>query len=45
MISENLYVFQDPELASINTAIQDVLDIYASEVMGIKQKETVIKSV
>lgn len=44
MISENLYIFQDPELASINTAIQDVLDIYASEVMGIKQKLYVTQS-
>lgn len=44
LISENLYIFQDPELASINTAIQDVLNLYASEVMGIKQQLYVTQS-
>lgn len=44
LISENLYIFQDPKLASIKTAVQDVLDLYASEVMGIKQQLYVTQS-
>lgn len=44
MISENLYILQDPKLASINTAVQDVLEVYASEVMGIKQELYVTQS-
>lgn len=38
LISENLYIFEEPELKSVKDAIQEVLDIYASEVMGITQK-------
>lgn len=37
-ISENLYIFNEPELASIAKAVQEALDVYAAEVMGIKQK-------
>lgn len=44
MISENLYILQDPKLASINAAIGDVLDLYAREVMGIKQRLYVTQS-
>jgi uncharacterized protein (TIGR02466 family) len=44
MISENLYILQDSKLANINTAVQDVLDVYANEVMGIKQKLYVTQS-
>ena len=38
LISENLYIFEEPELRSIKDAVQDVLDIYAREVMCIPQK-------
>lgn len=44
LISENLYIFELPELASIKQAVQDALDIYASEVMGIPQKLYVTQS-
>ncbi|MBT8077985.1 MAG: 2OG-Fe(II) oxygenase family protein [Gammaproteobacteria bacterium] len=44
LISENLYIFEEPEMASIKNAIQETLDIYASEVMGISQKLYVTQS-
>ncbi|MEM1261005.1 MAG: putative 2OG-Fe(II) oxygenase [Pseudomonadota bacterium] len=44
LISENLYIFNEPELASINEAVQDALDVYASKVMGIKQELYVTQS-
>ncbi len=44
LISENLYIFEEPELKSIKDAVQDALDIYALEVMGIKQKLYVTQS-
>jgi uncharacterized protein (TIGR02466 family) len=44
LISENLYLFEEPELKSIKDAVQDVLDIYAREVMGIPQKLYVTQS-
>lgn len=44
LISDNLYIFEEPELASIKDAVQEALDIYASEVMGIKQKLYVTQS-
>lgn len=44
LISENLYIFEEPELKSINDAVQEALDIYASEVMGIPQKLYVTQS-
>jgi uncharacterized protein (TIGR02466 family) len=43
-ISEDLYIFEHPELASIKEAVQEVLDIYASEVMGINQRLYVTQS-
>ena len=43
-ISEDLYIFDHPELASIKAAVQEVLDIYASEVMGITQQLYVTQS-
>lgn len=43
-ISENLYIFEEPELASIKDAVQEVLDIYAREVLGISQKLYVTQS-
>ena len=44
LISENLYIFEEPELESIKSAVQDALDIYATEVMGITQKLFVTQS-
>ena len=44
LISENLYIFEEPELRSIKDAVQDVLDIYAREVMCIPQKLYVTQS-
>lgn len=43
-ISENLYIFEEPELASIKEAVQEVLDIYARDVMGISQTLYVTQS-
>jgi uncharacterized protein (TIGR02466 family) len=44
LISENLSIFNDPKLASIKKAVQNALDVYASEVMGISQKLYVTQS-
>lgn len=44
LISENLYIFEEPELKSIKVAVQEALDIYAQEVMGIPQKLYVTQS-
>jgi uncharacterized protein (TIGR02466 family) len=44
LISENLYIFEEPELKSIKDAVQQVLDIYASEVMCIPQRLYVTQS-
>jgi len=44
LISENLYIFEEPELKSIKDAVQEVLDIYANEVMGIPQRLYVTQS-
>lgn len=43
-ISENLYIFEEPELKGIKDGVQKALDIYASEVMGITQKLYVTQS-
>lgn len=43
-ISENLYLLEEPELKSIKDAVQEALDIYADEVMGISQKLVVTQS-
>lgn len=43
-ISQNLYIFDEPELKGIKDAVQNALDIYASEVMGISQKLYVTQS-
>ncbi|AKQ41890.2 hypothetical protein CP97_07400 [Aurantiacibacter atlanticus] len=43
-ISEELYLFDRPELASIKHAIDEVLAIYASEVMGLEQRLEVTQS-
>jgi len=44
LISENLYIFEEPELKSVKDAVQEVLDIYAQEVMGISQRLYVTQS-
>ena len=44
LISENLYIFEEPELASIKEAVEEQLDFYAKEVMGIEQKLYVTQS-
>ena len=44
LISENLYIFEKPELANIKDAVQEALDIYTNEVMGIPQKLYVTQS-
>ena len=44
LISENLYIFEEPELRSIKDAIQEVLDIYARDVLCIPQKLYVTQS-
>lgn len=44
LISENLYLFEEPEMASIKVAVQEVLDTYASQVMCIPQQLYVTQS-
>lgn len=44
LISENLYIFDLPELASIKEAVQEALDLYADKVMGIPQRLYVTQS-
>ena len=44
LISENLYLFEEPEMQSIKAAIQEVLDLYTREVMGIPQTLYVTQS-
>ncbi len=44
LISENLYIFEEPELKSIKDAVQEALDVFASEVMGIPQRLYVTQS-
>jgi uncharacterized protein (TIGR02466 family) len=43
-ISENLYIFEEPILKSIADVVQEVLDTYASKVLGIPQKIYVTQS-
>jgi uncharacterized protein (TIGR02466 family) len=44
MISENLYIFEEPELKSVKDAIQEILDIYARDVLCIPQQLYVTQS-
>lgn len=44
LISDNLYIFDLPELASIKAAMQEVLDLYADKVLGISQQLYVTQS-
>lgn len=43
-ISENLYILEEPALKGVKAAIQGALDVYAREVMGIKQRLYVTQS-
>ena len=44
LISEDLYIFENPQLALLKSAIQDALDFYADIVMGISQKLYITQS-
>ncbi len=44
LISENLYIFEEPELKSIKDAVQEILDIYARDVLCISQRLYVTQS-
>lgn len=44
LISENLYIFELPELKSVKEAAQEALDLYAREVMGLSQQIYITQS-
>ncbi len=44
LISENLYIFEEPELKSLKDTVQEILDIYARDVLCIPQKLYVTQS-
>lgn len=44
LISDELYIFEKPELKSVADAVQEALDIFAREVMGITQRLYVTQS-
>jgi uncharacterized protein (TIGR02466 family) len=44
LISENLYIFEEPELKSVKDTVQEVLDIYARDVLCISQQIYVTQS-
>lgn len=44
LISEDKYLFNDPNLKSISNAVQEALNMYAEQVMGIAQKLYVTQS-
>ena len=44
LISENLYIFEEPELKSLKDAVHETLAIYARDVMGISQTLYVTQS-
>lgn len=44
LISEDLYIFENPRLKSIKEAVHEVMQIYAREVMGISQELYVTQS-
>jgi len=44
LISENLYLLEEPKLKSLKDAVQNALDIYSKEVMGISHKLYVTQS-
>lgn len=44
LISENLYIFEEPELKRIKEAVHQALNLFAREVMGIPQELYVTQS-
>ena len=44
LISDNLYIFEHKKLSKIRAGVQEALDYYANEVMGIPQKLYVTQS-
>lgn len=44
LISDNLYLFNEPEMASIKAAVQEALDTYTNEVLCIPQQLYVTQS-
>lgn len=44
LISEDLYIFEAPQMASVKQAVQEALNTYAREVMGIEQTLYVTQS-
>lgn len=44
LISDNLYIFEAPEMKSIKAAVQNALNIYADKIMCISQKLYVTQS-
>ena len=44
LISENLYIFDEPELKSVKDVMEDALNVYAREVMGLSQQLYITQS-
>lgn len=44
LISQDKYIFNNPKLESISNAVQEALDVYADQVMGIPHKLYVTQS-
>jgi hypothetical protein len=44
LVSENLYLLEEPELKSVKDAVQEALDLYARDVMCVPQKLHVTQS-
>lgn len=44
LISEDLYIFEAPELAAIKAAVEEALAIYAAQVLGVSQQLYVTQS-
>lgn len=44
LISDDLYIFRAPEMKSIASSVQEALDVYARDVMGISQSLYVTQS-
>ena len=44
LISQNLYIFDEPELAQLKQAVHELLNVYARDVLGISQELYVTQS-
>lgn len=44
LISENLYLFNEPIMSSVKSAVQDAVNVFADEIMGISQKLYITQS-